>query len=696
MKGTFLIVSLATSFFTALQANADDSIPQAGQLHDIVVKGQRTFVRHTTDGLSITMKGNPLSKIGTAYDALQQMPLVDSSTGTLKVAGKNGTTEIYINNRLVRNQDELKRLLSTDIKDVQIITAPGSRYDSNVSAVIRLRTRRQTNGWSGSVYANLERTEKTSSKTSINLAYTYKNKLSFFGGATLGSNGFRQKRQYHELFDHNRFHTDTYGTSSNRFRNLTANAGFIYDFGENSVGAKYEFERALPSNYRAFYVEQTNASAFDTIYSDYNQKSDSHNHHINAYLNLKMWKHSTLTTETDFVTNGSSTSGWLHENADMAKVSTINTTDNGSYYIIAARTDLESELWKGKLKAGVQYSKTHYSQSFQKDADGEAPELNSGTNKENQHLTAVYLSYEHAIGKYWSWKAGLRYETADFAYFMNGTKLQEQSRNFHDMLPNVQINYTRDGFSAGITYATTINRPNYALLGTNYTYVSHTLWETGNPLLRSSRSHDITLSLNWQGWLLELDYYRNERSIQPVYSYNAGQHINITNYQNMPAYNGFTTTFFKEFTVGFWHPSAQAVVMFQDLKYGTPAQSYNMPLTQLAWNNRLDLPSKWYIFLNGYYLAKGNTGTSKWSGASMLNLTLNKTFGKHWSINLTASDVLNSWRQKNANNTNDVKYNYYIKGGSKGVSLSIMYLFNKTKHSYLGKSAASEEMKRLK
>lgn len=47
-----------------------------------------------------------------------------------------GTPLIYINNRLVRNDNELERLSSTHIKKVTVITNPGPEYDASVSAVV--------------------------------------------------------------------------------------------------------------------------------------------------------------------------------------------------------------------------------------------------------------------------------------------------------------------------------------------------------------------------------------------------------------------------------------------------------------------------------------------------------------------------------------------------------------------------------
>lgn len=81
------------------------------------------------------------------------MPRVDvSSDGTVNVFAK-GSPLIYINNRLVNDLKELHQLKSDNIKNVEIVTAPGAKYNAEIKSVIRIRTiRRQGEGWSGENY----------------------------------------------------------------------------------------------------------------------------------------------------------------------------------------------------------------------------------------------------------------------------------------------------------------------------------------------------------------------------------------------------------------------------------------------------------------------------------------------------------------------------------------------------------------
>ena len=85
---------------------------------------------------------------------------LSSGDGNFTVFAK-GTPEIYINNKKVQNGRELKQLKSTDIKSVDVITSPGAKYNAEVGAVIRIKTKkRQDDGISMEAYSQVKYNEK--------------------------------------------------------------------------------------------------------------------------------------------------------------------------------------------------------------------------------------------------------------------------------------------------------------------------------------------------------------------------------------------------------------------------------------------------------------------------------------------------------------------------------------------------------
>lgn len=122
-------------------------------LRGVKVNAMRQNIKMGREGMVVEIEHSDISRIGTATDVLREIPRVDvSSDGSVSVFAK-GTPLIYINNRQVRDINELHQLKSDNIKSIEIVTAPGAKYDASVKAVIRIRTiRRQGEGWSGESY----------------------------------------------------------------------------------------------------------------------------------------------------------------------------------------------------------------------------------------------------------------------------------------------------------------------------------------------------------------------------------------------------------------------------------------------------------------------------------------------------------------------------------------------------------------
>lgn len=109
-------------------------------LGEVVVKSSRPVTAIKGNALVTTVANTQLSHAGTANDVLRQVPMVTGRDGNFEVFGK-GTPLIYINGRVVQDKNELVQLNSQDIKNVEVITNPGAKYDASVKSVIRIRTK---------------------------------------------------------------------------------------------------------------------------------------------------------------------------------------------------------------------------------------------------------------------------------------------------------------------------------------------------------------------------------------------------------------------------------------------------------------------------------------------------------------------------------------------------------------------------
>ena len=83
----------------------------------------------------------------------------------------------------MRSNTELEQLKSNEVKSVELITAPGAKYDATVQSVIRIKTiKKQGEGWSGENYAQTSYNKYWAGYEDLELGY-HTDKLEVFGEA---------------------------------------------------------------------------------------------------------------------------------------------------------------------------------------------------------------------------------------------------------------------------------------------------------------------------------------------------------------------------------------------------------------------------------------------------------------------------------------------------------------------------------
>ncbi|SFL07556.1 hypothetical protein SAMN05216357_11224 [Porphyromonadaceae bacterium KH3CP3RA] len=173
-KKMFIQLSFIGYTTRIVEARSDQTIileDDALLLGEVVVKGYLPKIRLRNDALVTTVQNSVLSKAGTGNDVLKRLPLLTGENGNFSVFGKGGAT-IFINNREMRNPSELDNLNSSDIKEVEIITNPGARYDASVKAVIRITTVRKVgDGFSFDVRSSYWQSQNTDLRDQINMNY---------------------------------------------------------------------------------------------------------------------------------------------------------------------------------------------------------------------------------------------------------------------------------------------------------------------------------------------------------------------------------------------------------------------------------------------------------------------------------------------------------------------------------------------
>ena len=147
--------------------------PETQTLKGVTVKGHVPQYQMGSEGLVTNVENTPLSQLGTAGDVLKHVPGIISKNNQYEVFGK-GTPLIYINGRKMRNLKELEQLKSTDIKNIELITNPGAKYDATVGAVVKIQTvRKAGDGFSIDTWGRWRQGHKAQKSASLDMNYRH-------------------------------------------------------------------------------------------------------------------------------------------------------------------------------------------------------------------------------------------------------------------------------------------------------------------------------------------------------------------------------------------------------------------------------------------------------------------------------------------------------------------------------------------
>ena len=224
----------------AQNQEATDSL--ARELQEIVVTTKQPATKLVGSTLVSTIPGSNLADLGNALDVLAQLPMIKVQDNAVSVIGKSNI-EIFIDGRPMRDSQELQQLLSSNIRKVELLMAPGAAYASTTGAVLKITTRRNfVQGLSFTDRGHIQRRRKWSVMDDLGLSYMVGNWEIFVNG-TINRNNSLIKGCTTNALVYDGKETIVGSSQNNSFPTTTGivKAGFNYSQGAQSFGAYYRY-----------------------------------------------------------------------------------------------------------------------------------------------------------------------------------------------------------------------------------------------------------------------------------------------------------------------------------------------------------------------------------------------------------------------------------------------------------------------
>lgn len=674
MKNILTSIMLAFSVYSYSQTEQEnDSIVETSinVLDEIVITKKKVLYTQKSDRLVFNVENSIVSEGGTALDVLSRAPgVVVSQDGDLSIRGQQGVA-VMINGKLTQlSQKELANYLksttSSNIKQIEVITNPSSKYDAAGKAgIINIILKKPSNsGLKGTAFTSYARGRKNRTNSGMNLSYN-KNKLGVYGNYSYTFRGEEERKKFNQTqyTDETRQQVSTTNhQTSITDEPLTSNnfkIGTQYEISpktniEAYVDAKIGRYENMANGTNSV-LNSMNQPQFDAI--TYNDSKEKWFDYTYAFSGVHKFNNEGKNMSFDFEYETSKFRSNQFQSADdQGSSSATPVSDRRGYIpsqlrVFTGKVDFtnpfkEKQTLEWGFKASI---KNNDNPSVYEYLDNNQwlIDANSTNHFEyKEQIYAAYANYKYRIGDF-NIQGGLRTEYTAID-ILQKTLNEEHQDDYLKWFPSLSLKYEfTSSHSVHASYSKRINRPSQFDLNPFRFYDDPFNYSQGNPNLVPEITHAAEIGYAWKSAFMASLYFNTTKDVfTEVYNYDPSSNITVTTQINVSkSYNyGANITHTAELAK-YWSVNTLFNV-FENRFMGNVLNSSTItPIVtaNLSVQNSFTITESLKAEANAQYQSKSNLGVYQRDGFFDLSIGVSKQIlaGKgNFKLNFT--DVLNT------------------------------------------------------
>lgn len=582
--------SRTTTILITKNLNLNDILLSKKQesLQAVTVTAPKGLVENKIDKMVYNAEKDITSQGGVATDILKKVPMVSVDVdGNVQLQGNsnilfliNGKPSSIFGNNLA---DALATIPASQIKNIEVITSPGAKYDAEgtggiINIVLKENKLRGINGnisltggsrlQNGSLNLNARKNNfglnaffsgnaqiratrlNTSDRLSQDTATNTKNRLQQDGSSKFNRQGYESGLGFDWAIDHH--------------NTLTGNIGYD-NFGNHNDGSYLQQQQTLDANniplagLNNLVLSGSRFQGHSLDYSlNYKRSFAQEDRELEISYDGSYGNNHAAYHQAQSLPNGDSTFAGSQSNSDGHDHETNFRLD----YVqpLSEKVKLETggriQLRQINSNANV-YSLNPSTGNYAYDS-GQSNNLSYG-----RHVYAGYVSLTFPAFHWLDVKGGLRYErTETDAHFSKAGSVNIPGYN--TLAPSLILSHTfENDQSVKIAYTRRVQRPNYRFLNPYVNASDPKNITTGNPYLQPELSNNIDLTYTKsfeKGIALNvvLFYHGSEHDIQPFVTYypeyTIGDSIytntSVSVFQNVGSENNYGLNIFGSVPLG--------------------------------------------------------------------------------------------------------------------------------------------------
>lgn len=697
MYKIFLFLALLVAQFAFSQDQSNQEKPK--ELKEVVVEKETKTFTNKNGNIKVDVANSIYNSVPNTLDLLAQLPKIQISPDkeSISIVGK-GSPLLYIDNQKVTIND-LNSLAVEDIKTIEIINNPSSKYEAEGRAVILI-------------------TRKFSKKEGYKIVITenalfkkyFNNYSGINGNVKSGQLEFKANFNYNQLkvweSNGNDFSISDFGIQSNYLVTaVTKRPQFIFGGG---VFYKINEDDYLSANFN----RRNQDDIFDVITNTQNQDqsgvndintlnvNDEYRNFTNGFLN---YNHKIKSLDAVLF------SGFQYSSFNQKMASEIfnDYNDTGfelSQYrnqkfgisVFSGRIDLEKKF-KNEMKVefGGLYLQAEANTDFEVENSNPPSEDNSIYNYKEKNI-AAYTQFSGSYKKV-NYTIGLRVENTIAKGKYDTENTLSIDKNYLNLFPKTQLEMVIDSSNTiSMNYAKSIVRPNFSSTSQVTVYINPYFVWANNINLDPTFSDEITLNYQYKDKSLRMVYFN---TINPVYysaSFDNSQNLLTFISTNFDKESGYAIELTLPFKYKLWTNTNVINLGKTKIEDQSAVTQELKPSLYVYTNHIFSLPKKVTMSFTAWGFTPQKLGVFQRSGLITMDASVSKTFFKQLDCVLSVNDIFKKMNFKDDFTINNVsaKGKYYT--DAHAVSLSIKYSFGKIKKSAFVEKNSDENSGRIK
>lgn len=697
LKLILIVLLFCFSFIVNAQTETPkDSI--SNKLNEVVITQNKKTFTNTNGNIKVDVANSIYNSIPNAVDLLAKLPtvLVSSDKESITVIGK-GNPLIYIDNQKVGIND-LNALAVADIKTIEIIQNPSSKYEAEGRSVI-LITRKFS--------------KKDSFKTEISEVASFKKNYNNYLG--FNSNFKKNKLELKANFNYNRL--NPWEGHSIDYQIPIAEIASKYDVTATTKRNQYVFGAGLfykinEDDYFSFSVNsklQSDTFPINTITDNKNKDvvnnvltftdNDSKKNFVNSFLNYqKKIKPFDVQVFT----------GLQYSNFDQRLFTEVNNNFNETQFELdqirdqkfqinyfSGRIDMEKKLKNNmKFEMGGLYSSAN-SKSDVAIFDTENNQNEWSYYDFKEENVSGYAQMSGKIKKV-DFSLGFRVEYSSVIGKFRTDELPLLDKKYTNFFPKAQFTFPIDSTkSIAVNYTRSISRPNYSSLSQGATYINPYFFYARNINLGPTLINEISTTFQYHDKSVKLSYSEAKDPVHNSFSFDDQNNIMTFKDINFDKSSAFTADFTLPFTYKFWTATNSLVFILEKIEDHTAAFMASKPYFYYTSNNEFKLPKDYALVLNFWGLTKQYTGVFVTNPRLRVDMAISKTFLKKWNCTLSCNNVFKSSIETERFTINNISSKSRYVVDSHEISFGIKYSFGKIKETEFKEKNDDENQNRV-